>query len=140
MPYLLTRLTQELAEEHMATLIAANVPAKLRYLSNGNRSSDSKYAIFVETEDFKEAQRVLGLDFDAPDDEAFEDPDDADSLYPCPRCGTRKISYPDEPFVWIVLFSLPLLMVPALGWMIWKSARGSKKSCQSCLHTWRSKP
>ncbi len=132
MPYLFTRLTQELAEDHIATLIAANVPAKLKYFSNGSRSSDSKYAIFVETEDFKEAQRVLGLDFDAPDD--------ADSLYQCPRCGTRKISYPDEPFVWIVLFSLPLLMLPALGWMIWKSTRGSKKFCQSCLHTWRSKP
>lgn len=124
----------------MAALIAANVPAKLRYLSNGNRASDSKYAIFVEYDDLKEAQRVLGLDFNATDDEAFEDPDDADSLSQCPRCGTRKISYPDEPFVWIVLFSLPLLMLPALGWMIWKSTHGSKKSCQSCLHTWRSKP
>lgn len=140
MPHILTGLNRESAEDYITTLIAADVPAKLRYLPSGNRFNDSKYAIFVEAEDVNEAERILGLYADELDDEEFEDPDEADSISQCPRCGMRKIRYPDEPFFRVILISLPFLMLPALGWMIWKSTRGSKKACQSCLHTWRSKP
>lgn len=142
MPYLFTKLSREEAEEHMITLTAVDVPAKLRYLADGDGSTDREYAIFVDPDDLHDARQALGLDIDDSDEalSEAEPDDDADSMFACPRCGLRKIRHPDEPFATIVLLSLPLLMLPAFGWMIWKSTRGSKKECTSCRHTWRSKP
>jgi hypothetical protein len=140
-PYIEQKISREHADTVMAELTACGIPAKIRYHPDGNGATDHEYAIWVD-------EPYLALALDALDREEVtaerhvsdvEAPEPG-SMFSCPRCGQRQINYPDDPAFRVILVSIPFFMIPALGWLIWRKMKGSRKACGSCLHTWRSNP
>lgn len=130
----------------MADLIAQGIDAQIRYHPDGNGSTTNEYAVYVSDDDYANSPRFQGLHSTDENniDEECDDTDpyaDEESIFSCPRCEGRKVSYPEDQLVWLVfVLSLPLLCIPAIIYKIYISRKGTQKKCDSCRHTWRCIP
>lgn len=126
------------ATEMMDRLAAAGIRGVLRYHPDGRGQTTDEYAVYVEGEDTQRALHALGDGHPEVEDDVSDDK--AESCFVCPRCERRRITLQEERSLAIMLLSLPLLGLPLLIQSIYVRNVGSKKSCDSCRHIWRSRP
>jgi len=130
------KMEKDAAMDLMADLIASGKSPEIRYHPDGNGSTTNEYAVYLPESEIDEEQE------DQREDTGFDDhEDDESSIFSCPRCEGRRISYPEDRGFWLVfILTLPLLGIPGIIYGLYLSAQGSRKHCGDCLHTWRSKP
>ena len=133
---LVTRgMEKDAAMDLMAELVAAGKSPEIRYHPDGRGSTTNEYAVYLPDNQIEEERP------DAEDD-GLDDVDAAhESILSCPRCGGRRVSYPEDRGLWVAfVLTLPLLCIPAFIYGTYTAAKGTRKRCETCHHMWRSKP
>ncbi|MDX2108983.1 MAG: hypothetical protein SFY80_01950 [Verrucomicrobiota bacterium] len=87
-----------------------------------------------------ESDASSDLEWEAEFKKDLEDAKEDESSAACPRCLHRKVSYPDEPFFWIMILSIVFLFIPLLIFFIIIHTKGTRRKCTACMHEWRAKP
>jgi hypothetical protein len=129
------KMEKDAAMDLMAELIASGKSPEIRYHPDGNGSTTNEYAVYIPESDVEKERE--GHD----EDSALCDEGEESSIFSCPRCEGRRITYPEDRGFWLVfILTLPVLGIPGIIYGLYLSAKGSRKRCGDCLHTWRSKP
>lgn len=145
----LSRVSQVGAQRVVRFLSFHHMAANIK--EDTSTTADARFEVCVEEADLEDTREIVELlvkdlapGEEIPEVQSEEEAEEKPlSSVSCPHCGSRAVTYPDDPslgLLMLLLVSVLLAGIPLLVWFLGVRVKGSLKRCTDCRHTWRSKP